>query len=88
LGRQLRGFAEGELQGSAMRLFAIEPDVIGQHVIAEDQDAADIPVASNVRIDRRVFHLGGRIHGLAPFGLLRIIDDEIEHLSRLWMESP
>jgi hypothetical protein len=87
LGRQLRGLAEGELQGRAVRLFDREPETIGQHVVAEDQDAADVLVASHVRVDRRVFPLGDRIHGLAPFGLLRIIDDEIERLSRLWVQG-
>jgi hypothetical protein len=66
LGRQLRGLAEGKLHGRAVRLCDIEPDTIGQHIVAEALEAADVLVASHVCVDRRGLHLADRLHSLAP----------------------
>ena len=88
LGRQLCGLAEGELQDRAVCLLNIASESTGQPVVAEAQDAADVLVASTVRVDRRGLPLGDRIHGLAPFGLRRVIDDAIECRSRPWVQGP
>jgi hypothetical protein len=68
--------------------FDVQPDAIGDHMLAEDQDATDLLMASDVRVNRWIFQLGDRVHGRAPFGLLRVIDDQREGFPRRRMQSP
>ena len=76
LGRQCGGVPEGDAHGPTVRFFDIQPDAPGDHLLAEDQDAAHILVALDIRVARRVLHLGHRVHHFAPFRLLGIIDEQ------------
>ena len=67
-----------------MRLFDIEPDATGDHVITADQDGTHILVALDVRVGRGVLHLGNGVHRLTPFGFLGVIDDQIDGLALAW----
>jgi hypothetical protein len=50
-------------------------------MLAEDQNATYIMVAPDVSADRWVLHLDHRVHRLAPFSLVGIIDDQVEGVS-------
>jgi hypothetical protein len=88
LGGQLGGLTEGHSQGGTVFFFDVPPDAIGDHMLAEDQDATDILRASDVRVNRRLFQLGDRVHGRAPCGLLRVMDDQREGFPRRRRQSP
>jgi hypothetical protein len=55
-------------------------------MLAEDRNATYILVAPDVSVDRRVLHLCHRVHRLAPYSLLRIIDDQVEGVALVGME--
>jgi hypothetical protein len=65
-----------------VRVFDVEADAVGDHVLAEDQNATDVLVAPDVRTGRRVFHRRDGIHLRASLGLLGIIDHQVERLPR------
>ena len=71
-----------------MCFFDVQPDARGEHRLAEDQEATDRLLAADGRVKRRLFHRGDRVHGLAPFGLLRVIDDPREGFPRRRLPSP
>src|SRR5262249_16873593 len=83
LGGQLRGLLKREAQGWTMDVFDIQPDAQRDNILTEDQNGAHILVPPNVGVERRVLQLGDRVHGRAPFCLLRIIDDQVDGVSSL-----
>jgi hypothetical protein len=87
LGRQCSGLPERDAHDPALRLFDIQSDAPGAHLLAEDQDAARILVAPPRRGGRGVLHLGHRIQGLPSFRLLGIIEEPITGFSRLGVQS-
>jgi hypothetical protein len=80
LSGQFRGLAERELQGRSLRFLHIKPDPKGNDMITDHQDCADILMSPNIGLGRGVFHLGHRVHSLAPFGLLGVINDQVNGL--------
>jgi hypothetical protein len=76
LGRPCGGCPAGDAHGPTMRLFDIPPDAPGDHLLAEDQDAAHVLGALHLRVARRILHRGHRVHHLASFRLLGIIDEQ------------
>jgi hypothetical protein len=87
LRRQFGHFPEGARQGGTLGFFDIQPDAKGDHLRSEEQDAPDILVPPDVGVKCRVFHLGNRIHGLAPFGFLGVIHEHVEGLPLGGMEG-
>jgi hypothetical protein len=83
LGGQCGGRAEGQPSGRTVCVFDREPDANRDDVITADQDGTDILVAPDVRVGRGVLHLGDGVYGSTPFGFLRIIQDQLDGLSRL-----
>jgi hypothetical protein len=71
---------EGDAYDGAVGLLDVEPDAKGHHVVPIDQDGTDILMPPDVGVSRRVFHLGNRVHRLALFGWLGVINDHIEGL--------
>jgi hypothetical protein len=46
--------------------------------VAEDQHGTHILVASDVRVERRIFHLSHSLDGFASFGFLGVIDEHVD----------
>jgi hypothetical protein len=75
--------AAGPPPGGTRLLRALEADALGEPGLAADQQATPILVAPEVRVERRVLHLGHGVPRLAPLGLLHSIEAEIARLARL-----
>ena len=87
VGGQLDRFLEGDTHRGTRFLLDIQPDAPGDHVLPEEQNATDILVPLEIGVGRGVLHLGDRVHRPAPFGLLRVVNDQVESFSRARTEG-
>jgi hypothetical protein len=86
LGRQLGGLVKREIQSRTPFFFDVEPDAKGNHMLVEEQNATDIPMAPAVGLGHGVFQLGNGVYDGSLLSFLRSIDDQIDGFSWLWME--
>jgi hypothetical protein len=83
LRRQLRDLAKRQVQGRALLLLDVEADAIGNDLIPETDNGADILMPVDISLGDRVLHLGHRVYVGTPFGRFRVTDDQIERLASL-----
>jgi hypothetical protein len=75
------GLAEGPPHGWTVRLVAITSAATREAVITGDQDGADLRVAPDGRVGRGVLHRGNGVHGAPTWGVLGIIQDQVNGLA-------
>jgi hypothetical protein len=83
VGGQPGGFPERDAHGRTRLLFDVEPDPPGDDLLAKEQRATNVLVTPDIGVGRRVLHLGHRLHPLAAFAFLGIVEDQIHGVPEL-----
>lgn len=78
--RQLRGLFEGDLKAAAIFPLHVQPHAEGDGVPSKPDRGLDMLVPEDTTPRHRIMDPVDRVHGSAPLGLLRVVDNQFDHV--------